>query len=477
MNTSTSETGFSSKPVRTRFAPSPTGYLHLGGARTALFSWAYARHFGGSFVLRIEDTDLKRSTPEAIHAIINSMNWLGLHYDEGPFYQMQRIDRYHEVIAQMLREGTAYYCYSSPEEIEIMRRNKVLAGEKPRYDGTWRPEIGKTLPSEPADRKPVVRFKNPLDGTVSWNDLVKGSITISNSEMDDLVIARADTTPTYNFCVAVDDLDMQITHVIRGDDHVNNTPRQINILNALGVEIPSYGHLPMILDSNGEKLSKRRNTVSVMKFSEQGYLPEAILNYLARLGWGYRNQEIFDMGQFCKLFNLNSISKSSAQFNDEKLSWVNKHYIKISNDERLATIVKPLMEKIGANFTIDTPDLPKVINLMKKRASTINEIVMGAMFFYCQPELDLRLLSKYLTQEIKLPLTKFLGHCSNIDWNKENLALTIKNLLVEYQLKMSKIAIPLRLIATGQLETPAIDTIFELLGRETVIARLTPYLK
>ena len=273
--------------VRTRFAPSPTGFLHLGGARTALYSWAYARHHGGQFVLRIEDTDVERSTPEAVQAIIDGMKWLDLQHDEGPFYQMKRMGRYREVIDQMLKEGTAYYCYCSQEELEAMREKQKAAGESPRYDGTWRPEPGKTLPQVPEGRNPVVRFRNPKEGDVTWNDLVKGEITISNSQLDDLIIARSDGTPTYNFCVVVDDWDMRITHVIRGDDHVNNTPRQINILKALNAPLPEYAHLPMILGDDGEKLSKRHGAVSVMEYPVAGYLPEAMLNYLARLGWSH----------------------------------------------------------------------------------------------------------------------------------------------------------------------------------------------
>jgi glutamyl-tRNA synthetase len=477
MNTSALIAAPPKKLVRTRFAPSPTGYLHLGGARTALFSWAYARRFGGSFVLRIEDTDLRRSTPEAVNAILNGMHWLGLQHNEGPFYQMQRVGRYQEVITQMLREGTAYYCYSSPEEIELMRKNKILAGSKPRYDGKWRPENGKILPPVPTNREPVVRFKNPINGTVSWDDLIKGTIAVSNCEMDDLIIARADATPTYNFCVAVDDLDMQITHVLRGDDHVNNTPRQINILKALGGTIPSYGHLSMVLGSNGEKLSKRRgDTVSVMEYAAQGYLPEAILNYLARLGWSYGDQEMFSMEQFCTLFNLDNVSKSPAQFNVEKLDWINKYYLRLSDNEKLAAMVKPLMEKEGVNLT-SHPDLSKVVELVKKRSHTINKIAAEAMFFYHQPAPDLRLLTQYLTQEVKLPLVRFLECCSGICWNKENLSALVKRLLLDYQLKMPAIAMPLRLIVTGQLETPAVDAVFEVLGRETVIKRLRKYIK
>src|SRR5690606_20624701 len=330
-------TSSTSPVVRTRFAPSPTGFLHLGGARTALYSWAFARHHQGSFVLRVEDTDLERSTPEAVQAILDGMQWLGLDHDEGPFYQMQRMERYREVIAQMPQEGTAYYCYCSPDEVEAMRERQRAAGLKPRYDGTWRPEPGKTLPATPEGRKPVVRFRNPLDGNVSWNDAVKGPITISNRELDDLIIARPDGTPTYNFCVVVDDWDMKITHVIRGDDHVNNTPRQINILKALGGELPVYGHVPMILGADGEKLSKRHGAVSVMEYAD-GYLPEAMLNYLARLGWSHGDDEIFSIEQFCEWFDLNNLTKSPAQFNPEKLAWLNNHYIRAADNERLAQL-------------------------------------------------------------------------------------------------------------------------------------------
>ena len=301
-------------PVRTRFAPSPTGYLHLGGARTALFSWAFARRFGGTFILRIEDTDLERSTPEAVQAIIDGMQWLGLAHDEGPFYQMKRMERYREVVAFMLEQGTAYHCYSSPEEVESMRERQRAAGEKPRYDGTWRPERNKTLPAIPEGRKPVVRFRNPLDGDVTWNDVVKGPITISNRELDDLVIARPDGTPTYNFCVCVDDWDMRITHVIRGEEHVNNTPRQINILHALNAHQPVYCHVPLILGPDGHKLSKRTGTVSVMQYQADGILPEALLNYLARFGWSHGDSEVFSRADLISWFDGHNISGSPAQW-------------------------------------------------------------------------------------------------------------------------------------------------------------------
>ncbi len=465
----------SSAPVRTRFSPSPTGYLHMGGARTALFSWAFARHFGGTFVLRIEDTDLARSTPEAVQTIIDGLHWLGLEYDEGPFYQTRRMDRYREVIAQMLQQGTAYHCYSSPEEVEAMRELMRAAGKKPRYDGTWRPEPGKTLPPVPVDRKPVVRFKNPLDGDVSWNDVVKGNITISNREIDDLVIARSDGMPTYNFCVVVDDWDMKITHVIRGDDHVNNTPRQLNILKALGASLPLYGHVPMILGADGEKLSKRHGAVSVMDYPAQGYLPEAMLNYLARLGWSHGDEEIFSMKQFCEWFNLDHLSKSPAQFNPEKLAWINNHYIKLADNARLAAMVKPLMEKDGADFT-NAPDLPKVIGLLKERANTVNEIGVAAMLFYRKPTPDAALLTQHFTDVIRPALADFVARCATVEWNTESLALMIKEVLTSHKLKMPKFAMPLRLMVTGQLQTPAIDAVLELFGREAVVARLQSYL-
>ncbi|HEY8606269.1 MAG TPA: glutamate--tRNA ligase [Noviherbaspirillum sp.] len=457
--------------VRTRFAPSPTGYLHLGGARTALFSWAYARHFGGTFILRIEDTDLERSTPEAVQAIIDGMNWLGLHHDEGPFYQMKRMDRYREVVAQMLAAGTAYHCYCTPEEVEAMRERQRAVGDKPRYDGTWRPEPGKNLPAIPEGRKPVVRFRNPLDGDVTWNDVVKGPITISNRELDDLVIARPDGTPTYNFCVAVDDWDMRITHVIRGDDHVNNTPRQINILRALGAPLPEYGHVPMILGADGEKLSKRHGAVSVMEYPAQGFLPEAMLNYLARLGWSHGDDEIFSMEQFCQWFDLDHLSRSPAQFNPEKLAWLNNHYIKHSNDERLAALVRPLLEKEGAQFD-GAPALEAVIALLKERANTINELASAAMLFYREPLPDPALVAQHATDAVRPALAQFAEQCRNVEWTRPALSAAMKEVLAAHKLKMPQLAMPLRLFVTGQLQTPSIDAVLELFGRDVVLARL-----
>jgi glutamyl-tRNA synthetase len=457
--------------VRTRFAPSPTGFLHLGGARTALFAWAYARRHEGVFILRIEDTDLERSTPEAVQAIIDGMQWLGLQHDEGPFYQMRRMDRYREVLAQMLAAGTAYHCYCTPDEVEAMRERQRAAGEKPRYDGTWRPEPGKTLPPVPEGIRPVVRFCNPLDGEVTWEDAVKGPITIANREMDDLIIARPDGTPTYNFCVVVDDWDMRITHVIRGDDHVNNTPRQINILKALGAALPIYGHVPMILGADGEKLSKRHGAVSVMEYPAQGYLPEAMLNYLARLGWSHGDDEIFSIEQFCAWFDLAHLSKSPAQFNPEKLAWLNNHYIKAADNERLAVLARPLLERDGADFN-GAPPLSAVIGLMKERAATIVELADASMLFYRQPQPDAALLQQHLNEAVQPALAEYAERLRTVAWDKGALSAMLKEVLAAHRLKMPQLAMPLRLLLTGQLQTPSIDAVVELFGRETVLARL-----
>ena len=459
--------------VRTRFAPSPTGYLHVGGARTALYSWAFARHFGGVFILRIEDTDLERSTPEAVQAILDGMQWLGLAHDEGPFYQMQRMDRYRAALAKLLESGHAYHCYSTPEEVEAMRERQRAAGDKPRYDGTWRPEAGKNLPPIPTERKPVIRFCNPLDGVVTWNDLVKGEITIANREMDDLVIARPDGTPTYNFCVAVDDWEMQITHVIRGDDHVNNTPRQINILQALGAPLPQYGHLPMILGADGEKLSKRHGAVSVMDYPAQGFLPEAMINYLARLGWSHGDDEIFSVEQMCAWFDLDHLSKSPAQFNPEKLTWLNAHYIKQSDTARLAALAMPLMLADGAQFATG-PALESVLAVMKDRASTIIELASAAMLFYRSPMPDPALMTQHLTPAVQPALADYAQRCATVIWTREALTAMLKDVLTTHKLKMPQLAMPLRLLLTGQLQTPSIDAVVELFGRDVVLARLLP---
>ncbi|WP_018606411.1 glutamate--tRNA ligase [Uliginosibacterium gangwonense] len=461
-----------STPVRTRFAPSPTGYLHIGGARTALFSWAFARRHGGSFVLRIEDTDVARSTPEAVQAILDGMKWLGLEHDEGPFYQMQRMDRYKEVLTKMLAEGTAYYCYTSPEELEEIREAQRTRGEKPRYDGRWRPEPGKTLPPVPAGIEPVVRFKNPKDGLVSWNDLVKGHIEIANAELDDLIIARPDGTPTYNFCVVIDDWDMGITHVIRGDDHVNNTPRQINILQALGATVPEYAHLSMILGDDGLKLSKRRNSVAVTDFDDKGYLPEAIINYLARLGWSHGDDEVFSREQFVEWFDLDHITPSAAQFNTEKLNWLNAHYIKQADLAVLAADIKRRLAARGVNLE-NGPELEPLIALYRERVSTMVELADALQAFYVQPEVSEELASKHFTEPAIEALAALATKLKTVEWEKTALNAAIKEICAEKGLKMPQVAIPLRVRLLGVPQTPSIDAVLEVMGRDRVLARLS----
>src|SRR5437762_3623120 len=352
--------------IRTRFAPSPTGFLHLGNIRSALYPWAFARKHGGVFILRIEDTDIERSTPEAVQAILDSMQWLGLDYDEGPYYQMQHMERYREVIKQMLAAGSAYHCYASVEELDAMRAEQQARGEKPRYDRRWRPDPGKVLPQPPADVPPVVRFRNPIDGSVAWDDQVKGRIEIANDELDDLVIARSDGTRTYNFCVVVDDLDMKITHVIRGDDHVNNTPRQINMIRALGAEAPVYGHLPTVLGADGTKLSKRHGAVSVMHYADEGFLPEAMVNFLARLGWAHGDDEIFTREQLISWFDIAHVNPAPARFDADKLLWVNHEHIKRLTDEALAERLRPFLERAGLDISRG-PSLASVAALVRDR--------------------------------------------------------------------------------------------------------------
>ncbi|MDP3743406.1 MAG: glutamate--tRNA ligase [Methylotenera sp.] len=457
--------------VRTRFAPSPTGFLHIGGARTALFSWAYAKKHGGAFILRIEDTDVARSTPEAVQAILDGMQWLGLDYDEGPFYQMQRMDRYKQVIQTMLDAGTAYYCYRSKEELDALREQQMADKQKPRYDGKWRPEMGKVLPAIPTDISPVIRFKNPQDGIVAWDDLVKGRIEIANSELDDLIIARADGTPTYNFCVVVDDWEMGITQVIRGDDHVNNTPRQINMLQALGATIPQYAHLSMILGGDGQKLSKRHGAVSVMQYDEDGYLPEAVLNYLARLGWSHGDDEVFSMQQFCEWFDLDHITSSAAQFNTEKLNWLNNHYIKQASAESLAGDITKRLAKLNVKAS-ETPSLPAVIDLYKERVNTLNELAASIAYFYQKPVIEQAAAEKHLTAEIKPVIATLAGLLKVVDWQAEAIHHAINEVVSQYQLKFPKVAMPLRVMLTGIAQSPSIDQVMELLGREEVLARI-----
>lgn len=457
--------------VRTRFAPSPTGYLHIGGARTALFSWAYARRHGGTFILRIEDTDVARSTPEAVQAILDGMSWLDLNWDEGPFYQMQRMDRYKEVIQQMLAAGTAYPCYMPPEELDALREAQRARGEKPRYDGRWRPEAGKVLPEPPAGVSPVIRFKNPTDGVVAWDDLVKGRIEIGNAEMDDLIIARADGTPTYNFCVVVDDWDMGITQVIRGDDHVNNTPRQINILKALGATVPQYAHLSMILGDDGQKLSKRHGAVSVTQYDDDGYLPEAVINYLARLGWSHGDDEIFSREQLVEWFDLDHITPSAAQFNTEKLKWLNAHYIKQTDNARLAADVSRRLAQRGVDPETG-PALEALIALYKDRVSTLVELADAAEPFYIDLHPAPELIAQHLTDAARTTLATLRGKLADVAWEKALLSGAIKETCTAHGMKMPQVAIPLRVALLGQPQTPSIDAVLETMGRELVLARL-----
>ena len=461
--------------IRTRFAPSPTGFLHIGGARTALFSWAYARKHSGQFILRIEDTDVARSTPEAVQAILDGMNWLGLNYDEGPFYQMQRMDRYKAVIQQMLAAGTAYLCYTSPDELTAMREAQMAAGRKPRYNGTWRPEAGKTLPTPPAGVQPVVRFRNPQVGIVSWDDQVKGHIAISNDELDDFIIARADGTPTYNFCVVVDDWDMDITHVIRGDDHVNNTPRQINLLHALGATVPQYAHLSMILGDDGQKLSKRHGAVSVMQYDEDGYLPEAVLNYLARLGWSHGDDEVFDMALFCQWFDLDHITPSAAQFNTEKLNWLNAHYLKQADLGRIAGEVTKRLA-LREISTEGGADVEGVVALYRERASTLNELTDAVEYFYRRIHPSPEVLEKHVTPDIKPVLQALAAQLTESEWTTEALHHLIEQAVVSNGLKFPKVAMPLRVLVTGGAQSPSVDAVLALLGKEEVLKRLNEYL-
>lgn len=457
--------------VRTRFAPSPTGFLHIGGARTALFSWAFARHHQGQFILRIEDTDLARSTPEAVQAILDGMQWLGLEHDEGPFYQTQRMDRYKAVIQQMLEAGSAYPCYATPEELEAMRAEQMARGDKPRYDGRWRPEPGKDLPVVPVGANPVIRFRNPIDGMVGWDDLVKGRIEISNRELDDLIIARADGTPTYNFCVVVDDWDMGITQVIRGDDHVNNTPRQINILQALGAPVPQYAHLSMILGDDGQKLSKRHGAVSVMQYDDEGYLPEAVMNYLARLGWSHGDDEVFSRDQFVEWFDLNHITPSASQFNTQKLNWLNAHYLKQADNNRLAADVRRRLALRSARDT-GVPSVEAIVALYKERAQTLVELADAVEQLQGHPQPTEELKAQHLTDITRPILAGFRTTLENVAWDVASISAALKTSLAEHSAKMPALAMPVRLALAGQTQTPSVDALIALFPREEVLKRI-----
>ena len=455
--------------VRTRIAPSPTGFLHLGTARTALYSWAYARHHGGEFVLRIEDTDVARSTQDSTDQILASMHWLGLDYDEGPIYQMQRLERYREVIAQMLAAGTAYHCYCTPAELDAMREAQRERGEKTLYDRRWRPEPGKVLPPVPEGVPPVVRFCNPPEGDVTWNDLVKGDITINNREIDDLIILRPDGVPTYNFAVVVDDWDMNITHVFRGDEHINNTPWQINIFRALGAPLPEFGHVPVILGDDGQKLSKRRGAVSVTAYEENGYLPEAMLNYLARLGWSHGDDELFTREQMVSWFDGTHLSKSPAQWDAAKLAWVNAQYIKAKSGEALAPLVAAQLQKRGI---VADERLPAICALFKDRCDTTVALANWAAAFYADITVTEEDRAQHVTEAVKPAIATLAEKLITATWDKASISVMIKEVLAAHSMKMPALAMPVRVLVMGTSQTPSLDSVLEIFSKEKVIERL-----
>ncbi|QXP88042.1 glutamate--tRNA ligase [Methylococcus capsulatus] len=453
---------------RTRFAPSPTGHLHIGGARTALFSWLYARKHGGTFILRIEDTDLERSTVESVNAILEGMTWLGLEYDEGPFYQTHRFDRYREVMEQLLKEGHAYRCYCTKEELDELRAGQMERKEKPRYDGRCRHR------SEPRPGVlPVIRFRNPTEGEVAWDDLVRGRIAFQNSELDDLIIARSDGTPTYNFTVVVDDLDMKISHVIRGDDHVNNTPRQINILKALGVEPPRYGHVPMILGADGARLSKRHGAVSVMQYRDEGYLPEALLNYLVRLGWSHGDQEIFSVDEMIEYFDANAINHSAATFNPDKLLWLNHHYLMHSDPAHVAHHLRWHLGRLDIDPT-EGPDPVDVVVAQRERCKTLVEMAQASRFFYRDfDDYDPKSAQKYLTAASVPALESLRRHLAVVQsWEKESLHTVLVATGEEMGLKLGVVAQPLRVAVAGTAVSPPMDVTLHLLGQLRTLNRI-----
>ena len=458
-------------PVRTRIAPSPTGFLHLGTARTALYSWAYARHFGGEFVLRIEDTDVARSTQDSVQQILDSMHWLGLDYDEGPIYQMQRVARYHAVVEEMITAGTAYRCYATPEELHAMREAQRARGKKTLYDGRWRPAPGKVLPAPPADVEPVTRFANPPHGHVHWDDLVKGPISISNEEIDDLIILRSDGVPTYNFAVVVDDWDMGITHVLRGEEHINNTPWQINIFRALGASLPRFGHCPIILGDDGLKLSKRRGAVSISAYEEAGFLPEAMLNYLARLGWSHGDDELFTIDQMVQWFDGSHLAKSPAQWDPAKLAWVNSHYIKAAADSRLAELVQVQLARRGI-VASDLALLERACSLFKERCSTVVELTDWIGMLFVPVKAHAEELAVHVTDAVRPALQTLRERFADVTWDKPAIAAAMKETLADHQLKMPQLAPALRVLVCGRVQTPSIDAVLSLFPRETVLLRL-----
>ena len=459
--------------VITRFAPSPTGFLHIGGARTALFSYLYAKRHGGKFLLRIEDTDRERSTQEAVDAIFEGMKWLGLASDFDEIYQTKRFPRYAEVVQQMLAAGTAYHCYASKEELDQMRAAQQANKEKPRYDGRWRPEAGKTLPTPPAGVKPVVRFKNPLDGQVVLKDLIKGDIVFDNKELDDLIIARGDGAPTYNFCVVVDDMDMGITHVIRGDDHVNNTPRQINIFKALGATAPAYAHVSMILGSDGTKLSKRHGALGVMEYRAMGFMPDAMLSYLVRLGWSHGEQETFTRQEMIEKFDFDHVSSSPSRFDMEKAYWVNHQYLKITDPAVIAPEFDWHLRRIGVD-PANGPDLKSVIEQQRERCRTLVEMAEKSAFFYAELKgYNEKDAAKHLTGEGKALLAELTQTLTSLqDWTAETLHVAVNGFAEGKGLGLGKVAQPIRVAVVGTAISPPIDQTLFLLGRERTLARL-----
>lgn len=454
--------------VRTRFAPSPTGFLHIGGLRTALFCWLYARRHAGTFVLRIEDTDLERSTDVAIQQILDGMEWAGLLHDEGPFYQTKRFDRYKEVIEELLAAGHAYRCYCTKEELEAMRAGQAARGEKPRYDGRWRErhDVREGV-------SPVVRFKNPLTGAIVVNDVVHGPVTFQNSELDDLIIARSDGTPTYNFCVVVDDMDMEITHVIRGDDHLNNTPRQMNMLLALGRQPPIYAHLPMILGSDGAKLSKRHGAVSVLQYRDEGYLPEALLNYLVRLGWSHADQEVFSIEEMVRLFDIADVNKSASAFNAEKLAWLNQQHIMRAAPARLAASLRWHLSREGVQAD-DESQVEQMVLAQQQRAKTLEEMAKNSLFFFRAPQsFDEKAVRKHVTPDILPVLAALAEALGRLEpWTPAGIHDLINQLAAAHGASLGKLAQPLRLAVSGGTVSPPIDATLSILGKSESLQRI-----
>ena len=454
--------------IRTRFAPSPTGYLHIGGARTALFSWLYARKHGGTFILRIEDTDLERSTLESVNAILEGMTWLGLEYEEGPFYQTQRFDRYKEIIQQLMDTGHAYPCYCSKEELDELRSRQMANKEKPRYDGCCRQ---RTKPREGVS--PVIRFRNPDAGEVVIDDQVKGHVVVSNTELDDLIIARSDGSPTYNLSVVVDDLDMRVTHVIRGDDHLNNTPRQMNILKALGAAVPHYAHVPMILGADGARLSKRHGAVSVMQYRDEGYLPEALLNYLVRLSWSHGDQEIFSVDEMIALFEIEDINVSASSFNPDKLLWLNHHYLMHSDPLHVAHHLRWHLGQLGIN-PADGPDPVDVVKAQRERCKTLLDMAKSSAFFYRDFDVyDPKAAQKNLTADSALLLQDLRESLDALPvWDKESIHSSVESMAQDAGVKMGAVAQPLRVAVSGTTVSPPIDITLSLLGKIKTLERI-----